>query len=168
MSETATDKDGDHPRIKFLVIASDCDEARLAAFFAGRRARNSNAKVTLLYVMAPPEFGHWASVAETMRAEAEDTAEALLHEFAAEVKAQSGEDPELVKREGEAVEEIRRLIDGDENIAFVFLGVSAETKSPGPLVSAVAKDPGALSARPIPIVFVPGAASRNELRRLAG
>jgi nucleotide-binding universal stress UspA family protein len=165
MSDPSPEKDA---RIKFLVVASDCDEARRAAFFAGRRARNSNARVTLLHVMEPPEFGHWASVAETMRAEAEDAAEALLREFAAEVKAQSGEDPELVKREGEAVEEIRTLISDDENIAFVFLGVSTETKSPGPLVSAVAKDSAALSARPIPLVLVPGSASRDELRRLAG
>ncbi len=155
-------------RIKFLVVASDCDEARRAAFFAGRRARNSNARVTLLHVMEPPEFGHWASVAETMRIEAEEESEALLQEFAAEVKAQSGEDPELIKREGEAKEEIRTLISEDEHISFIFLGVSEEEKSPGPLVSAVAKDPSSLSRRPIPIVFVPGAASRDELRRLAG
>ena len=156
------------PRIKFLVIASDCDEARRAAFFAGRRARNSNALVTLLHVIEPPEFGHWASVAETMRAESEEEAESLLHEFAAEVKAQSGEDPEMVMREGDTAKEIRKLIGEDANIAFIFLGASTEASGPGPLVSAVAKDPGYLAARPIPVVIVPGSASRDELRRLAG
>ena len=155
-------------RIKFLVVASDCDEARRAAFFAGRRARNSNALVTLLHVMEPPEFGHWASVAETMRAETEEAAQALLHEFAAEVKAQSGEDPETVTREGDITEEIRKLISNDASIAFIFLGASSEASGPGPLVSAIAKDPGYLSARPIPVVIVPGSASRDELRRLAG
>ncbi len=166
MSETTTDSPT--ARIKFLVVASDCDEARRAAFFAGRRARNSNAIVTLLHVMEPPEFGHWASVAETMRAETQETAQTLLHEFAAEVKAQSGEDPEMVMREGDTAEEIRKLINKDTNIAFVFLGASTESSGPGPLVSAIAKDPAYLAARPIPVVIVPGSASRDELRRLAG
>lgn len=154
--------------IKFLVIASDCDEARRAAFFAGRRARNSNAAVALLFVMEPPEFGHWASVAETMRAEAEEAAEALLHEFAAEVKAQSGDDPETLVREGDVVEEIRKLMNEDQDIAFIFLGASTESSGPGPLVSAIAKEPNYLSSRPVPVVIVPGSASRDELRRLAG
>jgi len=168
MATEKADNPAAHPRIKFLVVASDCDEARRAAFFAGRRARNSNAIVTLLHVMEPPEFGHWASVAETMRAEAEETAEALLHEFAAEVKAQSGEDPEIFMREGHTPEEIRSLIAEDGDIAFIFLGASVEPNGPGPLVAAIGKDPAYLAARPIPVVIVPGSASRDELRRLAG
>ncbi len=168
MAQSNADSAAAASRIKFLVVASDHDEARRAAFFAGRRARNSNALVTLLHVMEPPEFGHWASVAETMRAEAEEAAEGLLHEFAAEVKAQSGVDPEMVMREGDVAEEIRNLISEDGDIAFIFLGASTEASGPGPLVSAVAKDPAYLAARPIPVVIVPGSASRDELRRLAG
>ena len=168
MTQSTADSADTASRIKFLVVAADCDEARRAAFFAGRRARNSNALVTLLHVMEPPEFGHWASVAETMRAEAEETAEALLHEFAAEVKAQSGVDPEIVMREGHTADEIRQLISEDGDIAFIFLGAATEASGPGPLVSAIAKDPAYLATRPIPVVIVPGSASRDELRRLAG
>lgn len=164
MSETAQADD----RIKFLVIASEAPEARLAAFFAGRRARRSNARVALLTIIEPPEFGHWATVAETMRAEAEEKAETLLHEFAAEVKAQSGEDPDIFIREGEVVDEIRRLIDEDPLISILVLGASAEASGPGPLVSSLAKNPAYLGARPIPVTIVPGAMTRDELRRLAG
>ncbi|WP_411816895.1 universal stress protein [Hyphococcus sp. DH-69] len=155
-------------RIKFLVIADDCPEARLAAFFAGRRAKRSNARVILLSILEPPEFGHWATVAETMRAEAHEKAQALLREFAAEVKAQSGEDPEEVIREGIDVEEIRKLIDEDPAISILFLGASTETSGPGPLVSSLAQKPAYLAARPIPVTVVPGSMSRDELRRLAG
>jgi nucleotide-binding universal stress UspA family protein len=166
MSETDTDSaDG---RIKFLVIASDCPEARLAAFFSGRRAKRSNARVSLLHVVEPPEFGHWATVAETMRAEAYENAETILHEFAAEVKAQTGEAPEEIIREGVVVEEIRKLIEEDPHIAFLFLGASAETSGPGPLVSALAHNPAYLGVRPIPVVVVPGAVTRDELRKLSG
>jgi len=165
MSEESSKQDD---RIKFLVIANDCPEARLAAFFAGRRAKRSNARVILLSVLEPPEFGHWATVAETMRAEAEEKAQELLREFAAEVKAQSGEDPEEVIREGMDVEEIRKLIDEDPAISILFLGASTETSGPGPLVSSLAQKPAYLATRPIPVTVVPGAMSRDELRRLAG
>lgn len=155
-------------RIKFLVIASDAPEGRLAAFFAGRRARRSNARVVLLSIIEPPEFGHWATVAETMRAEAEEKAEGLLHEYAAEVKAQSGEDPETLIREGEIADEIRRLIDEDPSISILVLGASTKASGPGPLVASLAKNPAYLGSRPIPVTVVPGAMTRDELRRLAG
>jgi len=155
-------------RIKFLVIVSENPEARLAAFFAGRRARRSGARVCLLTVMEPPEFGHWATVAETMRAEAEEKAEALLDEFAAEVKAQSGEDPERVIREGAVVDEIRKLIEEDDSISILVLGASTAASGPGPLVSALAQKPAYLGARPIPVTVVPGAMTRDELRKLTG
>lgn len=162
-SEEETDK-----RIKFLLVAADCPEARLAAFFTGRRAKRSDARVIILHVMEPPEFGHWATVAETMRAEAEEKAEALLDEFAAEVKAQSGEAPELVMREGVVADELRKLIEEDEEIAILFLGASTAQSGPGPLVSALAQKPAYLGARPIPVTVVPGSMTRDELRRLSG
>ena len=168
MSEHNADRNDASARIKFLVIASDCPEARLAAFFSGRRAKRSNARVVLLHVIEPPEFGHWATVAETMRAEAHESAEALLHEFAAEVKAQSGEEPEELIREGMVTEEIKKLIEEDEEIAFLFLGASTKSNGPGPLVAALANNPAYLGARPIPVVVVPGSATREDLRRLSG
>ena len=140
MSESNDVQNGDS-RIKFLVIASEAPEAQLAAFFAGRRARRSNARVALLAIVEPPEFGHWATVAETMRAEAHEKAEGILREFAAEVKAQSGEDPEEIVREGVIVEELRKLIDEDPAISILVLGASTESDGPGPLVSALAKTP---------------------------
>lgn len=167
MTETSEPVAGDD-RIKFLVIASEAPEARLAAFFAGRRAKRSNARVTLLAIIEPPEFGHWATVAETMRAEAQEKAEELLHEFAAEVKAQSGDDPEAIIREGVVVEELRKLIEEDPAISILVLGASIEASGPGPLVASLAKSPAYLGARPIPVTVVPGDMSRDELRRLAG
>lgn len=161
-------KQNEDQRIKFLVIASEHPEARLAAFFSGRRAKRSGACVILLHVIEPPEFGHWATVAETMRAEARENAEAVLREFAAEVKAQSGEAPEEIIREGRVVDEIRKLIEEDPMIAFLFLGASTEQSGPGPLVSALAHNPAYLGARPIPVVVVPGSVTRDELRKLSG
>ncbi len=164
----APDSPDSDDRIKFLVIASDHPEARLTAFFAGRRAKRSNARIVLLAIIEPPEFGHWATVAETMRAEEQEKAEDLLREFAAEVKAQSGDEPQELIREGVKVDEIRKLIEEDPLISILFLGASTDPSGPGPLVAALAKSPAYLGARPIPVTVVPGAMTRDELRRLAG
>lgn len=162
------EQNSDDPRIKFLVLVTDAPEARLTAFFTWRRARRSNARVTLLHIIEPPEFGHWATVTETMRAEAFENGEALMLEFAAEVVGESGESPEQIIREGIAVEEIKKLIEEDPAIAILFLGASASNKGPGPLVSALANRPDYLGTRPIPVTVVPGTISRDELRMLAG
>lgn len=168
MGETATQNSAGDGRVKFLVLADETPEARLTAFFTGRRAKRSNARVTILHVIEPPEFGHWATVEETMRAEAYEIAEAIMREFAAEVETQSGEIPEQIIREGNSVEEIRKLIEDDPAIAIMFLGASPDSKGPGPLVSALAKQPAYLGARPIPVTVVPGSISRDDLRKLAG
>jgi len=168
MSESKDDISTADQRIKFLVIATEHPEARLAAFYSGRRAKRSNARVTILHVIEPPEFGHWATVAETMRAEAKENAEVILREFAAEVKAQSGEAPETIIREGRIVDEIKKLIEEDPQIAILFLGASTQASGPGPLVSALALKPAYLGARPIPVVVVPGSVSRDELRKMSG
>jgi hypothetical protein len=103
-----------------------------------------------------------------MRAEAQEKAEGLLHEFAAEVKAQSGEAPEETIREGALADEIRKLIEDDSAIAILFLGSSVEASGPGPLVAALAQKPAYLGGRPIPVTVVPGSMTRDELRRLSG
>ncbi|GAB4523562.1 MAG: universal stress protein [Amphiplicatus sp.] len=154
-------------RLKFLLIAHDCPEARLAAYFTARRAKRSSARVALLHVIEPPEFGHWATVADTMREEALEAAEAVLAEFAAIVETEWGERPETIIREGRMVDEIRKLIEEDPKIAILFLGASADPDGPGPLVSALAKRPSYLGARPIPVTVVPGSLSREDLRRIS-
>ena len=168
MSDSGTDKSASDKRVKFLVLSAEAPEARLTAFFTARRAKRSNARVTVLHVMEPPEFGHWATVEETMRAEAREHAENVIAGFVEEIAGQSGEIPEQIIREGNYVDEIRKLIEEDPLIAILFLGASADKKSPGPLVEALAKQPDYLGARPIPVTVVPGSITREELGKLAG
>lgn len=167
MVEPKTGETSADDRLKFLLVAHDCPEARLAAYFTARRARHSNAAVVLLHVVEPPEFGHWATVAETMRAEAYERAEACLAEFSAIVEAEWGERPETVIREGRLVDELRKLIEEDKRIAVLFLGASTDAKGPGPLVSALAHKPQYLGARPIPVTVVPGSVTREDLRGIS-
>lgn len=154
-------------RFRFLLIADATPEARLAAYFTARRARHSNSAVTVLHVVEPPSMGHWATVAETMRAEAYEAGEAHLAEFAAIIEAERGERPTTLIREGALAEEIRKVIEEDPKIALLFLGAAVGAKGPGPLVSALAQKPAYLGARPIPVVVVPGSLTREELKRIS-
>ena len=167
MTQQSPEGDPGDTRLRFLLVAHDCPEARLAAYFTARRAKHSNAAVLLMHVLEPPEFGHWATVAETMRAEAYENAEACLAEFAAIVEAEWGERPETRIREGPLVDELRQLIEEDERIAILFLGASTDAKGPGPLVSALAHRPAYLGARPIPVIVVPGSITREQLRSIS-
>ncbi|MEL7486056.1 MAG: universal stress protein [Pseudomonadota bacterium] len=156
-----------YERLKFLLIATDCPEARLAAYFTARRAKRSGAGVVLLHVIEPNDGAHWASVAETMRAEAWEQAETCLREFKAIVETERGEPPETLIREGRTVDEIGKLIGGDPKIAILFLGASTDSEGPGPLVSALAHKPAYLGARPIPVTVVPGSVDMETLKNLS-
>ena len=140
MANMSTPDDHDK-RLKFLLIAADCPEARLAAYFTARRAKHSNARVVLLNVVEPNDGAHWALVAETMRAEAYEAAQECLDGFKTIVENETGETPEMLIREGRVVDEISRLIEEDPQIAILFLGAASDPDGPGPLVSALAHRP---------------------------
>ncbi len=163
----AENASGASGRLKFLLIASDCPEARLAAYFTARRARRSGAGVLLLAVVEPAQFGHWAAVNDEMRAEGWEKAEALMDEFSAAIEGETGEPPEKLIREGRVVDEIRSLIGEDPSIAILFLGASADASGPGPLVEALSARPVYLGARPIPVTVVPGTLTRDDLRKIS-
>ena len=154
-------------RLKFLLIASDCPEAHLTAYFTARRALHSNARVVLLHIIEPNDGAHWATVAETMRAEAYEEAERCLEEFKSIVAAETGDVPEVHIKEGRSVEEISKLIEADPQIAILFLGASTDQEGPGPLVSALAHKPAYLGSRPIPVTVVPGSIDRETLRNMS-
>lgn len=154
-------------RLKFLLIATDCPEARLTAYFTARRAKHSNADVILLHVIEPTDGAHWATVAETMRAEAYELAHTCLDEFCQIVESEIGKKPEALIREGPKVDEISKLIEEDPQIAILFLGASTNPDGPGPLVSALAQQPDYLGTRPIPVTVVPGSIDLETLRHLS-
>ncbi|HVI53253.1 MAG TPA: universal stress protein [Candidatus Sulfotelmatobacter sp.] len=121
----------------FLVVVDDSEEMRAALRYACRRARNSGGRVALLRVVEPAEFQHFASIADLMREEARDAAEALLNKLAAEVNETSGELPMLYVREGVARDELLDLINEEPSISILVLAAGTGPEGPGPLVSAL-------------------------------
>jgi nucleotide-binding universal stress UspA family protein len=65
-----------------------------------------------------------------------------------------------VIREGEAAEEILKLIEEDEDIAVLMLAAGIDTEGPGPLVSHLGSTAGTF---PIPVAIVPGHLTDEEL-----
>ncbi|MGY6634003.1 MAG: universal stress protein [Alkalilacustris sp.] len=149
---------------KFLVVLDDSRECLNAIRFAAMRAAATGGGVSVLAVIPPEEFQHWVGVGDVMRAEARERVEAHFEVFARWMRTRQNVTPELVIREGEAVEEILDLIRQDPEIAVLVLGAGSDTGGPGPLVTQLSRASGSL---PVPITIVPGDLPRDRLQQIA-
>jgi hypothetical protein len=102
----------------------------------------------------------WLGVADIMKAEALEEANAALDKFASRANGVAGLTPERAIREGEVAAEILNLIEDDEDIAILVLAAGTGKEGPGPLVAGLSKSVGGY---PIPIAIVPGHLSDEEL-----
>jgi nucleotide-binding universal stress UspA family protein len=148
-------------KAKFLVVIDDTPECDRAVYFASRRAARVAVTVVMLRVIETHDHSQqWLGVADIMRAEAHEEANAMLATFAARSNGIAGITPECVIREGDAAEEILKLIEEDEDIAVLVLAAAADSEGPGPLVTNLSKTAGSF---PIPIAIVPGQLSDEDL-----
>jgi nucleotide-binding universal stress UspA family protein len=149
---------------KFLVVLDDSRECLNAMRFAALRAAHTGGGVTILSVIPPEEFQHWAGVADLMRAEARERIEAHFEVFAKWMRDKQGINPELVIREGEPVTELLAHIGEDSEIGILVLGAGTDKSGPGPLVTQLTRNAGSL---PIPVTIVPGEMSRERMEAIA-
>jgi nucleotide-binding universal stress UspA family protein len=146
---------------KFLVVIDDTPECDRATYFASRRALRTGASVIMLRVIEIQDRNQqWLGVADIMRAEAHEEANAVLDRHAARISSITGVTPERVIREGDKSDEMLKLIDEDEDIAALILAAGTGKEGPGPLVSSLAKTAGEF---PIPVALVPGHLSDEDL-----
>lgn len=146
---------------KFLVVIDDTEECDRAVYFASRRAARTNSNVIMLRVIETHDHGQqWLGVADIMRAEAQEEANASLERYAARANGVAGITPERVVREGAKAQEILNLIDEDEDISILILAAGTGSEGPGPLVANLGKTAGDY---PIPVAIVPGHLSDEEL-----
>jgi nucleotide-binding universal stress UspA family protein len=152
-------------KAKYLVVIDDSQECDRAVYYAARRAaRTSSGMIMLRVIDTEDRNQQWLGVADIMRAEAHEAANAALDQAAARANGVAGITPERAIREGTAAEEILKLIDEDEDIAVLVLAAGTETEGPGPLVSGIGKTAGQF---PIPVTVVPGVLSDEELDALS-
>jgi nucleotide-binding universal stress UspA family protein len=151
-------------RRKFMAVIDGTPECQRAVHYAGRRAKNSNGGLVLVYVIPEGDFQQWLGVEEIMRAEAREEAEAVVAKLAQTVRETIGIEPEIVIREGSSAEQINLIIEEDRDIAILVLAASSAKEGPGPLVSSVA---GKGAAFPIPVTVLPETLTNEELDALA-
>jgi nucleotide-binding universal stress UspA family protein len=150
---------------KFLVVIDDSPECDRSLYFASRRTARIAGNVIMLYVIETEDRSQqWLGVADIMRAEAHEEANAILDRFAARANGVAGITPERVIREGIKTEEVLKLIDADEDIAILVLAAAIDKEGPGPLVANLSKTAGTF---PIPVAIVPGHLSDEELDALS-
>jgi len=150
---------------KYLVIIDESPECDRAVYYASRRAARTGAGMVMLLVIEPHDrHQQWLGVADIMKAEAQEAANAVLDRFASRANGAAGITPERVIREGDKAQEILTLIDEDEDIAILVLAAGTEAEGPGPLVSNIGHTAGQF---PIPVAIVPGHLSDAELDALS-
>lgn len=152
-------------KAKYLVIIDDSAECDRAVYYAARRAARTGGSMIMLRVIETEDRNQqWLGVADLMRAEAHDEANAALDRAADRANGVAGITPERAIREGMPAVEILKLIDEDEDIAILVLAAGTDTEGPGPLVSNIGKTAGQF---PIPVAIVPGHLMDDELDALS-
>jgi nucleotide-binding universal stress UspA family protein len=146
---------------KFLVVVDDTPECDRAVYYASRRAARIGGGVVLLSVIETEDRNQqWLGVADIMRAEAHEQANALLERYALRANGAAAITPERAIREGERVEQILGLIDEDEDVVVLVLAAGTGKEGPGPLVASLAKSAATF---PIPVAIVPGDLEDDEI-----
>jgi nucleotide-binding universal stress UspA family protein len=164
MKKRRRSKQSSHVR-KYLVVIDDTEECDRAVFWAAKRAAHNKSAILMLRVIEPGERNQqWLGVADIMKAEAEEAANAALDKFAKRIKDISGINPQRAIREGDPAEQMVQLIEDDAEIDILVLGAGTGKEGPGPLVSSVAKNAGSF---PIPVAIVPGHLSDEQLEAVA-
>jgi len=150
---------------KCLVIVDDTAEWDRAVYYASRWAIRVGGGVVMLRIIeTEDENQQWLGVADIMRAEAHENANAALDRAAGRANGIAAITPERVIREGTAIEQILEVIDEDADIAMLVLAANPGAEGPGPLVTAMADTAGSF---PIPVMIVPAALSDAEIDALS-
>jgi len=164
MSRKRRSHEAGHKR-KYLVVIDDTPECDRAVSWASQRAARTGATVIMLRVIETHDHNQqWLGVADIMRAEAHEQANAALDKAAGRANGIAGLTPERAIREGDVADEILKLIDEDEDIGILVLAAGTGKEGPGPLVSNLGKTAGSF---PIPVAIVPGHLDDDELDSLS-
>ena len=150
---------------KCLVIVDDTAEWDRAVYYASRWAIRVGGGVVMLRIIETEDQNQqWLGVADIMRAEAHDEADAALDRASGRANGIAAITPERVIREGDATEQILDVIDQDVDIVMLVLAANPGPEGPGPLITLMA---GAVGSFPIPITIVPGGLSDVDIDALS-
>ena len=148
-----------------LVIVDDTAEWDRAVYYASRWAIRIGGGVVMLRVIETEDQNQqWLGVADIMRAEAEENANAALDRASGRANGIAAITPERVIREGNPTEQILDVIDKDVDIVMLVLAANPGAEGPGPLVTTMAEAAGSF---PIPVTIVSGHLSDADIDALS-
>lgn len=148
------------PGRTFLCVVDESAELHQALRYACRRARATQGRVALLYVVEPVEFQHWMAVGHLMAEERREQAEEMLQVVSSVVQKLSGITPVVFIREGKLTDELMQLLETEHDLSVLVLGAAPRSEQAGRVISHVLKRVGRL---PIPVTIVPGGLSDEQI-----
>lgn len=152
-------------RPKCLVIVDDTAEWDRAVYYASRWSIRVGGDVVMLRIVETEDQNQqWLGVADIMRAEALEEANAALDRASGRANGIAAITPERVIREGDPTEQMLDVIDKDADIAMLVLAANPGPEGPGPLITMISN---AVGSFPIPVVIVPGDLSDAEIDALS-
>lgn len=150
---------------KYLVVVDDSAEWDRAVYYASRRAIRVGGGIVMLRVVDPEDRNQeWLGVAEVMRAEAYEGADAALDRASGRANGIAAITPERIICEGDPLEQILDVIENDVDISMLVLAASGGPEGPGPIITALAKTAGSF---PIPVTIVPGTLTDDAIDALS-
>ena len=150
---------------KCLVIVDDTAEWDRAVYYASRWAVRVGGGVVMLRIIEIEDQNQqWLGVADIMRAEAHEEANAALDRASGRANGIAAITPERVIREGDSTEQLLDVIEKDVDIAMLVLAASPGPEGPGPIITLMAKTVGTF---PIPVTIVPGNLSDEDIDALS-
>src|SRR6202165_5886293 len=128
---------------KCLVIIDETSEWDRAVYYASRWAVRVGGGVVMLRIIETEDQNQqWLGVAEVMRAEAHEEANAALDRAAGRAHGIAAITPERVVREGDPIDQILDVIDKDVDISMLVLAASPGAEGPGPIITIITKTVG--------------------------
>lgn len=150
---------------KCLVIVDDTAEWDRAVYYASRWAIRAGGGVVMLRIIEIEDQNQqWLGVADIMRAEALEAAEAALDRAAGRANGIAAITPERLIREGAAMEQLLAVIDEDPDIAMLVLAANPGAEGPGPWVALLSHGLGTF---PVPVTVISGALSDGSVDSLS-
>jgi nucleotide-binding universal stress UspA family protein len=150
---------------KCLVIVDDTAEWDRAVYYASRWAVRAGGGVVMLRIIETEDQNQqWLGVADIMRAEAQEEADAALDRASGRANGIAAITPERVIREGDPTEQILDVIDQDVDIAMLVLAANPGPEGPGPIIAMMAD---AVGSFPIPVTIISGDLSDKDIDALS-
>ena len=150
---------------KCLVVVDETAEWDRAVYYASRWAIRVGGGVVMLRIIETEEQNQqWLGVADIMRAEAQEEANAALDRASGRANGIAAITPERVIREGDPTEQMLDVIEKDVDIAILVLAANPGPEGPGPIITTMAN---AVGTFPIPVIIVPGDLKDAEIDALS-